>query len=57
MPLSSDTPTRHDRHGRYPEAATVEDFQFNLAAVQARIEAACQRVGPRSSHGAIVASQ
>ncbi|UYA62143.1 Pyridoxal phosphate-containing protein YggS [Pectobacterium sp. F1-1] len=45
MPLSSATPTRHDRHGRYPEAATVEDFQFNLAAVQARIEAACHRVG------------
>ncbi|MBA0206498.1 YggS family pyridoxal phosphate-dependent enzyme [Pectobacterium aroidearum] len=44
MPLSSDTPTRHDRHGRYPEAATVEDFQINLAAVQARIEAACRRV-------------
>lgn len=45
MPLSSDTPTRHDRHGHYPEAATVDDFQFNLAAVQARIEAACHRVG------------
>ena len=44
MPLSSDTPTLHDRHGRYPEAATVEDFQINLAAVQARIEAACRRV-------------
>ena len=40
-----DTGTSHDRHGRYPEATTVEDFQHNLAAVRARIEAACQRVG------------
>ncbi|MCL6335714.1 YggS family pyridoxal phosphate-dependent enzyme [Pectobacterium carotovorum subsp. carotovorum] len=45
MPIPSDTPTRHDSHGRYPEAATVEDFQLNLAAVQMRIAAACQRVG------------
>jgi len=42
---SSDTQTRHDQHGRYPEAATVLDFRRNIAAVQARIEAACQRVG------------
>lgn len=41
----SNTQTRHDQHGRYPEAATVEDFRHNLAAVQARIEAACRRVG------------
>lgn len=40
-----DTPTRHEQHGRYPAALTVEDFQHNLAAVQARIHAACQRVG------------
>jgi len=53
MPSPSDTPTtthtdtqtRHDQHGRYPEATTVADFQHNLAAVQARISAACQRVG------------
>lgn len=45
MPIPSDTPTRHDSHGRYPEAATVEDFQLNLAAVQMRIAAACHRVG------------
>ncbi|MFJ5332585.1 YggS family pyridoxal phosphate-dependent enzyme [Pectobacterium versatile] len=45
MPIPSDTPTRHDSHGRYPEAATVEDFQLNLAAVQMRIAAACQRAG------------
>lgn len=30
---------------RYPEAATVDDFRRNLAAVQARIDAACLRVG------------
>ncbi|QQG28085.1 YggS family pyridoxal phosphate-dependent enzyme [Pectobacterium carotovorum] len=45
MPIPSDTPTRHDSHGCYPEAATVEDFQLNLAAVQVRIAAACQRAG------------
>ncbi|MEI7252293.1 YggS family pyridoxal phosphate-dependent enzyme [Pectobacterium versatile] len=45
MPIPSDTPTRHDSHGCYPEAATVEDFQLNLAAVQMRIAAACHRVG------------
>ncbi len=39
-----DTPTKHDQHGNYPEAATVEDFRHNLAAVQARITAACHRV-------------
>lgn len=43
MPESPDTQTYHDRHGRYPEATTVEDFQHNLAAVQTRIEAACHR--------------
>lgn len=40
-----DTPTRHDQHGHYPQAVSVEDFRHNLAAVQARIAAACQRVG------------
>jgi len=40
-----ETQTRHDQHGRYPEATSVEDFQHNLAAVHARIAAACQRVG------------
>ncbi|MCH7341772.1 YggS family pyridoxal phosphate-dependent enzyme [Pelomonas sp. CA6] len=43
MPRPPDTQTRHDQHGRYPEAATVEDFRRNLAAVRARIEAACRR--------------
>lgn len=42
---SSDTQTHHDRHGRYPQATTVEDFRHNLAAVQARINQACQRAG------------
>lgn len=45
MPMPFDTQTGHDKHGRYPEAATVEDFRRNLAAVQARITAACRRVG------------
>ncbi|HVR49644.1 MAG TPA: YggS family pyridoxal phosphate-dependent enzyme [Pseudorhodoferax sp.] len=40
-----DTPTRHERHGRYPQATTVEDFRHNLAAVHARIAAACLRAG------------
>ncbi|NMG48226.1 YggS family pyridoxal phosphate-dependent enzyme [Azoarcus communis] len=35
----------HMGHGRYPEALTLEDFRRNLADVQARIEAACARVG------------
>ena len=39
------TATRHDQHGRYPQAATLQDFQRHLAAVQARIAAACQRAG------------
>ncbi|MDL1887986.1 YggS family pyridoxal phosphate-dependent enzyme [Nitrospirales bacterium NOB] len=43
--MQSDTPTRHDQHGHYPQAVTVEDFRKNLAAVQARIGAACHRVG------------
>ena len=43
MPLS--TSTCHERHGLYPQAGTVEDFQYNLAAVQAKIAAACQRAG------------
>jgi pyridoxal phosphate enzyme (YggS family) len=41
----SDTPTRHDQHGRYPRAETVEDFRHNLEAIQARIDAACARAG------------
>lgn len=42
-PLS--TPTGHDRHGRYPQAVTVEDVQRNLVAVRSRIAAASRRVG------------
>ena len=40
-----ETSTRHDQHGRWPQAESVDDFRHNLAAVQARIVAACQRVG------------
>jgi len=45
MSSPSDTQTRHDQHGRYPEVASEEDFRRNLAAVHARIDAACARVG------------
>lgn len=39
------TTTLHDQHGRWPQAESTEDFRRNLAAVHARIAAACQRVG------------
>ena len=39
------TQTRHDQHGLYPQAASVDDFRCNLASVQARINAACLRAG------------
>ena len=45
MADSSSTQTQHAQHGRYPQAATVEDFRHNLAAVRARMDAACLRVG------------
>ncbi|WP_230976199.1 YggS family pyridoxal phosphate-dependent enzyme [Pseudothauera nasutitermitis] len=45
----SDTSTLHYRHGQWPRAATVEDFRRNLAAVQARIDAACRRAGRPSA--------
>ncbi|MBI5781487.1 MAG: YggS family pyridoxal phosphate-dependent enzyme [Rhodocyclales bacterium] len=50
MLTPADTKTRHDQHGRYPEARTVEAFQRNLAAVQARIHEACRRVGRNPAH-------
>jgi len=43
-----DSPERllkYDQHNRWPEAETVEMFRANLAAVNARIAAACARVG------------
>ncbi|MFT7773632.1 YggS family pyridoxal phosphate-dependent enzyme [Roseateles sp.] len=45
MPTPFETQTGYAQHGRYPEATTVDDFRRNLAAVHARIEAACHRVG------------
>lgn len=44
---SNSLPTRtlHDQHGHWPQAESVEDFRRNLAAVHARIAAACRRVG------------
>ncbi len=37
-------PLRHDRLGTYPKASTLDDYRRHLAAVQARIDAACRRV-------------
>lgn len=45
MPEPSDTPTRHSQHGRYPQAASVDDFRRNLANVRTRMDAACNRAG------------
>ncbi|AVR87238.1 YggS family pyridoxal phosphate-dependent enzyme [Thauera aromatica] len=42
---TAETQSWHEQHGRYPQAVTVEDFRRNLAAVQARIDTACRRVG------------
>ena len=44
-PAPLDTQTQHDQHGQWPQAESVDDFRHNLAAVQARIQASCQRVG------------
>lgn len=41
----SDTGTRHDQHGRWARAESVEDFRANLALVHRRMAAACARVG------------
>ena len=43
-PAPPSTPTRHDQHGRYPKAASVADFEHNLAIVHGRIESACHSV-------------
>ncbi|MFT3803768.1 MAG: YggS family pyridoxal phosphate-dependent enzyme [Burkholderiaceae bacterium] len=43
--MQTDTLTHHDRHGRYPQALTVDDLRHNLAAVRTRIDAACRRAG------------
>ncbi|AOW15774.1 YggS family pyridoxal phosphate enzyme [Hydrogenophaga crassostreae] len=42
-------PTRHDQHGRYPKATSVNDFVHNLAMVRSRIESACLSVGRSAS--------
>jgi len=44
-PSAIRTTTHHAQHGLYAEAATVEDFRHNLAAIDARIVRACQKVG------------
>ncbi|MBK1680966.1 YggS family pyridoxal phosphate-dependent enzyme [Rhodocyclus tenuis] len=45
MPEPADSLNFHDQHGRYPQAATLDDFVHTLAAVRARVDAACRRVG------------
>ncbi|KFX79975.1 hypothetical protein KR99_25870, partial [Ralstonia solanacearum] len=40
-----ETTTLHNQHGRWPQAESVEDLHRNMAAVRARITAACQRAG------------
>ena len=42
---TEDLNTLHARHGRYPQAGSVEDFRRNLAAVQQLMVEACRRVG------------
>ncbi|MGQ0557539.1 MAG: YggS family pyridoxal phosphate-dependent enzyme [Nitrospiraceae bacterium] len=42
-------PTSHNQHRRWPRAESVEDFRRNLAAVHARMAAACRRVGRNPS--------
>lgn len=42
---TSGAATRHEEHGRYAQALTLPDMQQRLAQVQARIAAACARVG------------
>ncbi|BDD51461.1 YggS family pyridoxal phosphate-dependent enzyme [Phytobacter diazotrophicus] len=37
--------TRHDMHGQWPRAESVQDFRDNLLAVRKRIEQACERAG------------
>lgn len=44
-PTSSPTGTLHALHNQWPQATSVDDFRANLAAVHARIAAACRRVG------------
>ena len=40
-----ETPARHARQGLWSQAESVEDFRHHLAAVRARIGAACGRLG------------
>lgn len=39
------TETRHDMHGQWPQANSLEEFQRNLETTNLRIAAACRRVG------------
>ncbi|WP_324724521.1 YggS family pyridoxal phosphate-dependent enzyme [Lelliottia sp. JS-SCA-14] len=46
---NSDTQPLCEMHNRWPRAESVQDFIDNLAAVQSRIESACQRSGRKVS--------
>lgn len=39
----------HEKHGSYPPASTVGEFQHNIAAIRERISIACARVGRNPS--------
>ncbi len=49
LPDTPQTAPRHEMHGLWPKAETLDDFRHNLAAVNTRIASACQRVG-RNPH-------
>jgi len=44
-----ETSTRHDMHGAWPQAQTVDDFRHNFDRVYQRIKAAAARVGRDSA--------
>jgi hypothetical protein len=39
------TLTRHNQHGHWPQAESVDDFRHNLKVIHSRIAATCRRVG------------
>ena len=46
---NSNTQPHYEKHGLYPKAESLEDFQLHLAVVHARIAHACQRAGREPS--------
>lgn len=45
VPVIATEPARHTLLGDYPRACTLDDYRHHLSSVQARIDAACRRVG------------